>query len=113
MKIVFIACCSCLLIAVVAPESAAQSRESHWGISAAIVSRWDFPDVLADVWNLETDMRGAELRAGVVRGSDGGGDWGISFVKKTVENGSTVQLRENACVEVLAGTPRCARGSRP
>lgn len=85
--------------------------QSHWGVSGGLVPRWEFPDALADVWNLETDMKGAEFRIGVVRGSDFGGDWGVSFVKKAIDDDSIVQLREQACVQLPGGSTRCARGA--
>jgi hypothetical protein len=92
------------------PGAAAQSRESHWGVSASLVPRWEFPRALANVWNMETDMRGSEMRVGIVRGSDLGGDVGVSFVKKRVADDSTVFLREPACVEAPDGNSACARG---
>lgn len=94
---------------VPAPASA-QSRESHWGVSASVVPRWSFPEPLAKIWDMETDMRGTELRVGIVRGSDLGGDVGISFVKKRVDDRSLVFLREGACVDVR-GQSVCPRGA--
>jgi hypothetical protein len=88
-----------------------QDRESHWGASASVVPRWTLPRVLADIWEMDTDMRGSELRIGVVRGSDLGGDVGVSFVKKLVADDAVVYLRESACVEVPTGGSRCARGA--
>jgi hypothetical protein len=94
------------------PAAVAQdaSDQSHWGISGSLVPRWRFADPLADVWDLETDIKGTELRVGIVRGSDLGGDWGISYVKKTIDDNSVVQLREQACVQVPGGAVECARG---
>jgi len=102
-----------LLIALfaIAPTASAQGRDSHWGVSASLVPRWSFPEALANVWNMETDMRGAEFRVGIVRGSDLGGDVGVSFVKKRVADDSTVFLRESACVDVAGGRSACARGA--
>lgn len=93
------------------PDTAsAQSRESHWGVSASVVPRWSFAEPLARIWNMETDMRGTELRVGIVRGSDLGGDVGISFVKKRVDDRSLVFGREGACVDVR-GQAVCPRGA--
>ena len=88
-----------------------RGRERHWGVSGSLVPHWEFPRPLADVWDLETDMTGAEFRVGVVRGSDLGGDWGVSFVKKTVKDASVVQLRQQACVQLPGGNAECARGA--
>ena len=89
----------------------AQGHESHWGVSASLVPHWVFPDVLANAWDLETDIVGSEFRVGVVYGSDLGGDVGVSFVKKHVADESFVNLRENACVQVPGSGPQCARGT--
>lgn len=114
-----VTCCARALLALMlffAPAAAfAQEpdpgRQSHWGVSGSLVPHWEFPRALADIWNLETDMTGAEFRIGVVRGSDLGGDWGVSFVRKTVSEESIVQLRESACVQMPTGGPACARGA--
>jgi hypothetical protein len=99
----------CVLL--LSPDAVAQTRDSHWGVSAAVVPRWSFPDTLADIWDIETDMSGSEFRVGVVRGSDLGGDVGVSFVKKTVDDDAVVNLREPACVELPGGRTQCARGA--
>jgi hypothetical protein len=100
-----------LALLMAAPEASAQNRESHWGVSASFVPRWDFPEALANVWNMDADMSGMEMRVGIVRGSDLGGDVGVSFVKKRVDDDSTVFLRESACVDVPGGRSACARGT--
>jgi hypothetical protein len=99
-----------VLFAAATRSARAQDRESHWGISASFVPHWNFPDPLAKAWDLETDMAGSELRVGVVWGSDLGGDVGVSFVKKYVNDDSFVNLRETACVQLPTGPPQCARG---
>jgi len=106
-----------LLVALllVPPAAFAQEpdrgRESRWGISGSLVPHWEFPRALAELWDLDTDMTGSEFRIGVVRGSDLGGDWGVSFVKKVVDDASIVQLREPACVQLPGGGVECARGA--
>jgi hypothetical protein len=104
-----------IMVAGIAPAALAQEpdrgRESHWGVSGSLVPRWEFPRALADVWNLDTDMTGSEFRIGIVRGSDLGGDWGVSFVKKAIDDDSTVQLRQQACVQLPGGLSQCARGA--
>jgi hypothetical protein len=102
-----------LLLAV--PAALAQApdagRERHWGVSGSLVPHWEFPRALAEIWNLDTDMTGSEFRVGVVRGSDLGSDWGVSFVKKVIDDDSVVQLREQACVQLPGGSAQCARGA--
>lgn len=103
---------ACALVAGASPAFAQEAgRESHWGVSGSLVPRWDFPRALMDIWNLDTDMKGSEFRVGVVRGSDRGGDWGVSFVKKVIDDDSVVQLREASCVQLPGGANECARGA--
>ena len=92
-------------------QEADPGHESHWGVSGGLVPHWIFPRALAEVWNLDTDMTGSEFRIGIVRGSDLGGDWGVSFVKKVIRDESIVVLRESACVQLPGGTTPCARGA--
>jgi hypothetical protein len=96
-----------------APAAFAQDAgyASHWGVSGSLVPRWEFPRPLMDIWNLDTDMKGTELRVGIVRGSDLGGDWGVSFVKKAIDDESVVQLRQRSCVQLPGGRSECARGA--
>ena len=110
MRVLVIICLSLAALLTTAAPVAAQTRESHWGVSASLVPRWSFPSALANIWNMETDMRGSEMRIGIVRGSDLGGDVGVSFVKKRVDDDSTVFLRESACLDVPGAGTRCARG---
>jgi hypothetical protein len=87
------------------------ANESHWGVSASVIPRWHFPRPLGDIWDIDTDMRGTELRVGIVRGSDLGGDVGFSFVKKLVDDDSVVDLRQSSCVQLPGGRVQCARGA--
>ena len=102
--------CALCFVAAAASAAEAQDYKSHWGVSGSIVPRWSFPTALADTIDIETNMQGTEFRAGIVRGSDAGGDWGISYVKKLVDDDSIVQHRQTACVQI-AGVPQCARGA--
>lgn len=88
----------------------AQDR-SHWGIGGSAVPRWTFLEPLEQLMDIETDLRGTELRVGIVRGRDLGGDWGVMFLRKQIEDGSLVQLRETACVQTAPDQSICARGT--
>ena len=102
--------CALCFVAVGASAAEAQDYKSHWGVSGSMVPRWSFPRALADTIDIETNMQGTEFRAGIVRGSDAGGDWGVSFVKKLVDDDSIVQHRQTACVQ-MAGVRRSARAA--
>jgi hypothetical protein len=89
----------------------AQTETSRWGVGGALVPHWTFFEPLADVLDIETDMAGRELRVGIVRGSDRGGDWGVFYIRKDVNDGSTWQLHETACVQTAGDRRSCARGT--
>ncbi|MBI1874934.1 MAG: hypothetical protein HYS05_13750 [Acidobacteria bacterium] len=88
-----------VVVACVFPAGAsAQDQGSHWGVSGTVVPLWKVPTALGQVMKADQiDFTGSELRVGVARGRDLGGDWGVSFVRKTVKDGSrVVQHKENA-----------------
>ena len=80
-----------LWAATLAP-AAAQEDKSHWGVSASFVPRWRVPAearILFDADKVSVD--GSEFRIGLVRGRTLSGDWGVSFVRKTLKDGSRVE----------------------
>ena len=106
-------CAICALCFMAAGVSSAEAQDykSHWGVSGSLVPRWSFPKVLADTIDVETDMQGHEFRVGIVRGSDAGGDWGVSYIKKLVDDDSVVQHRKTACVQMSGAAAECSRGA--
>ena len=82
---------SAVLSFAVAVPAAAQSDRSHWGVSASFMPVWEIPSSAGPLFEAEpVDMSGSEFRIGIVRGRDLAGDWGISFVRKRVKDGSTI-----------------------
>ena len=81
-----------VLVAVIflVPVSAsAQSFNSRWGVQASFVPSWTVPDVAKDLFDAETlTVEGGEIRIGFVRGRTLGGDWGISYVQKWLDDDS-------------------------
>ena len=77
------------LWAALPDEAGAQDRRTHWGVSAGLAPRWTASAAWAErLYGADTmDWGGADLRVGVVRGSDLGGDWGIAFVRRSIEDG--------------------------
>lgn len=86
-------------------EAGAQDRRTHWGVSAGLAPRWTASAAWAErLYGADTmDWGGADLRIGVVRGSDLGGDWGIAFVRRSIEDGG---------VHVVSGTAGGAGNER-
>ena len=78
-----------LVLASLPHEAGAQDRRAHWGVSAGFAPRWTASSTLVEkLYGADTmDWAGSDLRVGVVRGSDLGGDWGIAFVRRSVEDG--------------------------
>lgn len=74
-------------------DASAQDRRSHWGVTVGFSPRWATADVLdttlEKLWNGSSfDFSGSEFRAGFVRGSELGGDAGVSFVRRPFNDGS-------------------------
>jgi len=87
------------LIMLASSASAQTDPEaSHWGVSVSFVPTWNVPDFNEDLFaEPNIDMKGSEFRVGVVRGRDLGGDWGVSFVHKQINDGSSLDGRFTNC----------------
>jgi hypothetical protein len=83
-----------VVLSVLASTSGAQDRQSHWGVAGSFVPAWTTEQKLFEVLaDFETaDLHGNEFDIGFVRGSELGGDWGVSFVRKNVSRESLVDL---------------------
>lgn len=84
-----------MLLAGLPPEAGAQSRRSQWGLLLGATADWTTPEAartsLEDLWGgTEMDFSGTALRVGLVRGSELGGDAGLSFVRRPFGDGSTL-----------------------
>ena len=63
----------------------AAAQESHWGVTASFVPQWKpIRELWEQLWEDEFDADGTEFRIGIVRGSDLGGDWSVSFLKNKI-----------------------------
>lgn len=80
------------------PVSAA-AQDSHWGLAVSFTPSWKAKDSVKVLFQADAlDLSGSEFRAGVVRGRTLGGDWGLSFVRKTIKKGSVVDGDEGRYV---------------
>ena len=72
----------------------ASAQESNWGVSASFVPSWTVPrdNALARLmFNADAlDINGSEFRIGFARGRTLGGDWGVSFVRRRLKDGSSI-----------------------
>lgn len=82
------------LLAGAAPARA-QIDDTSWGLTAGFAPLWKVPESLATTLDAATlDIRGQELRVGVVRGTTLGGEWGITLVHKRLSKDSVVAVRQ-------------------
>lgn len=70
-----------------------EENRSRWGVSVSATPRWDTFGPVEKLSTAETlDLHGSEFTIGLVRGSDNGGDWGVSLVRRTVSSDSSVSI---------------------
>lgn len=70
-----------------------EENKSRWGVSFSATPRWDTFGPVKKLSTAETlDLHGSEFTIGIIRGSDNGGDWGISLVRRTVASDSSVSI---------------------
>lgn len=86
-----------------ASQVAAQTTE-QWGVSVGLTPTWHATDSLRFVFSAdEVDVQGSEFRIGVVRGWLNGGEWGLSFVDKPVDEDSSLNADMEACSRGTCG----------
>ena len=84
------------MLVLLAP-SVAMAQTSHWGVTGAFTPTWQVPTQLAKLFDGTVDITGAEFTIGIARGRDLGGDWGVSYVRKTLSDGSRIEKFESEC----------------
>ena len=92
--------CLTALIALPAPEVAeAQLRRTYWGISGGFTPNWSVPDYQTVVFDADRmDLSGSELRVGFVRGNIMADDWGVSFVRRDIEDRDAAEVKNSGTV---------------
>ena len=77
---------------LVGSSSAALAQDSSWGVIGGLTPTWRVPDnAIKNLFDARAvDLSGSELRVGIVRGKEFGGDWGVSLIQKRFKDGSTV-----------------------
>ena len=101
---------------VIARPVLAQKPPSSWGVVASVTPNWTVADRTKYFFGGgEVAMDGSEFTIGVARGRELSGDWGFSYVRMKVNDGSTVSDTEAQC-EVFSngcftfGEKRITRG---
>jgi hypothetical protein len=87
----------------------AQSEKSHWGVVFAFTPEWSVAEgIFEDLFEAKpNNLTGSEFQIGVARGRMLSGDWGVSFVRRKVKEGSTIGAREEQCDGVGSNTQGC------
>jgi len=91
---------SVALVTVIAVDPAfAQLRRTYWGISAGFTPTWEVPDWQAPMFDAERmALEGSEFRIGFVRGNTLRGDWGVSFVRRDIEDRDEAEVKNDGTV---------------
>jgi hypothetical protein len=99
------------LSAATAFAQQAQSEPSRWGVAGSLTPHWEFLRFFEDAMDKVIDMRGDEFRVGVIRGKHLGGEWGIAYVKRRVDDDSTIVQEKPKCVAASGQAGVCANGT--
>jgi hypothetical protein len=77
---------------LVGGSNPALAQDSSWGVIGGLTPSWRVPDnAIKNLFDARAvDLSGSELRIGIVRGQEFGGDWGVSLINKKFKEGSTV-----------------------
>lgn len=86
-----------ILLGVSTPAVAQDEDRSRWGVSFTATPSWNYLQLIPKTFGKiagETptvDVHGSEFTVGFVRGSDNGGDWGVSLVKRSIADDSYIR----------------------
>lgn len=110
MSCVRVVAAALIALAIALPAGAQEA--SSWGFSGSFTPRWEFLQFLEDAMEREIDMQGVDLSVGIIRGKRHGGEWGVSFVRRAIEDDSIVIQQETAkCLARSGLADVCARGT--
>jgi len=88
-----------IVLLVAAPRAAAQAQsDSRWGVQVSFTPSWKGNDSLSSglQWAPEgIRHEGSDVLVGVLRGSSRGGDWGVSYVRKTIKDSTITDTQTN------------------
>jgi len=100
MRVVRVVCLIVMGALLLPSAAAAQDKSSHWGARVSFTPNWELADNIRKVLYEEGElgtMKGKEFEIGFVRGSNLGGDAGVSFVRKPFSDESGVISRDQDC----------------
>jgi hypothetical protein len=87
-----------VLVCLLSATQAFAQDKSHWGVEVKFVPNWEVPATFRSLFEAEpVVIDGSEFRIGIIRGKDLGGDWGVSYVKRKIDDGSRIGGLESDC----------------
>ena len=86
-----------MAVAVLLPISGRAQDASHWGVTGSIIPHWDVPSRFGPLFDGTVNVTGRDFTIGIARGRELGGDWGVSYVRKRITDGSRVDNAAALC----------------
>ena len=81
------------------------AAEDQWGLSVGLTPSWQTGAPVRYLFAAdEIEMRGSEVRLGVIRGDLFEGEWGLSYVDKSIDEDSSLQVDRDGCALTQCGT---------
>jgi len=81
------------------------AQDDQWGVSMAVTPSWETGLGVKHLFGADRiDMRGSDFRIGFVRGWATDHDWGVSLVKTTIANNSSLDVDVTSCARGTCGT---------
>lgn len=81
------------------------AAQDQWGVSFAMTPSWETGPGVNRLFAADRiDMQGSDVRFGFVRGEDLAGDWGMSLVKTTIADNSSLDVDVSTCGRGSCGT---------
>src|SRR5437762_3138630 len=86
-----------VIAALLVGSNASAQDSSHWGVIASVDPSWSVPSAVGNALGGTIDLRGSDFAIGITRGRELGGDWGVSYVRKSLTDGSRVEDVSSQC----------------
>jgi hypothetical protein len=95
-----------VVLGMLVPVEAWAQDASHWGVVGAIspAQSWNAIQELTEyLFEHEgsANIKSTDFTIGIARGRERGGDWGVSFVRRTLKDGSRFEADTDVCTSSL------------
>ena len=97
----------CLGVVLSVPAVVAAQDIDRWGVGVSFVPKWDISsgsgvmgklaEVMFERGDEGLDVKGGDIRIGLVRGRRLGGEWGVSYVRRSFDEESTQGATNTFC----------------